>query len=58
MLYNKGKDKCKKNKNSNSSEDTEEIRKISQKMGKMHRKNVCKRCTQRVNIITFLIPIN
>ena len=39
MLYNKGKDKCKKNKNSNSSEDTEEIRKISQKMGK---------CTERM----------
>ena len=58
MLYNKGKDKCEKIKNSNSSKDTEESGKISQKWEKVHEKNIYRRCTQRINIRTFLIPIN
>lgn len=45
--------KCKKYKNSNSSEDTKESGKISQKMEKIHKKNICRKCTQRINTITF-----
>lgn len=45
--------KCKKYKNSNSSEDTKESGKISQKMEKFHKKNICRKCTQRITTITF-----
>lgn len=53
MFYSEGKDKCKKYKNSNSSEDTKESGKISQKMEKILKKNICRKCTQRINTITF-----